>query len=221
MKTRNRLPLRFEQAVLQETDTGHYYKTPTGNLYPSSTTILGATNFTKDAILNKWRDRIGHEVAKYITDESAIIGIEVHKMIECHIDGCFIDITPRLISNAHFENLMPYINKIGNFYGNEICLWNDALRIAGTADCIAMYDGKLSIIDYKSKRRPQVKSWLTDHLLQLTSYAFMFQALQGVKIEQVVLLISNEQNSRQVFVEDPRNFFPDMLKRIKLYYQGV
>lgn len=217
MDTRNALPINFKEAIMEETPEGHFYKTPTGNRYASSTTILGATNPEKYAILENWRKRVGRDVAKYITDESAIIGTELHRMVECHIKNVFLDISPRLISQAHFTNLKQYVNKIGDYYGNEICLWDDDLRIAGTADCIAYYDGKLSIIDYKTKRRPQKEEYLFDHYLQLTSYAYMFQKRQGIKVEQVVLLISNEQNSRQEFKRDPRDFFQEFLKRLTLY----
>lgn len=217
LNSRNELPIKFKQAVMEETPEGHFYKTPTGNRYASSTTILGATNPNKDEILENWRKRVGREVAKYITDESAIIGTEVHRMVECHINNVFLDISPRLISQAHFNNLKFYINKISDYYGNELCLWDDYLKIAGTADCIAFYKGRLSIIDYKTKRRPQKEEYLFDHYLQLTSYAYMFQKLQNVKVEQIVLFISNEQNSKQEFVRDPREFFQEFLERLKQY----
>jgi len=218
---RQLIPINFQQAVMEETPEGHFYRTPTGNRYASSTTILGATNAEKDEILKAWRVRVGREVAQYITDESAIIGTEVHTMIEYYINGCFLPISPRLISQAHFNNLKSLVNKIDNFYGNEIRLWDDKLGIAGTADNISYYNGKLSVVDYKTKRRPQKEEYLWDHYLQLSSYAYMFQKLEGVKVEQVVLLISSETNSRQEFIVDPRNYFIPLVKRIKMYYEKM
>ena len=36
----NHIPIEFEQSQLIEKDDGHYYQTPSGEIYPSITTIL-------------------------------------------------------------------------------------------------------------------------------------------------------------------------------------
>lgn len=211
--------LKFEQSHLTEKDGGHFYATPSGNTYPSATTILGATNPEKDRVLENWRKKVGYDVAQYITDESAIIGTQVHEQIEHYLNGTWLPYQPRLISKAHFQNLMPLIKNISGLYGNEIRLYSDSLKLGGTADCIAFYKGVLSIIDYKTKRRFYKKEWLYDHFLQLTAYAFMFSFLQGVKVERIVLLITNELGGKQEFIEDPRNFIRPLFKRVREYYE--
>ena len=49
------------------------------------------------------------------------------------------------------------------------------MKLAGTSDCVATYDGELSIIDYKTKRSNQREEWMTDHFIQGTAYAQMFK----------------------------------------------
>ena len=39
----NHIPINFKQAELIERDDGHYYQTPSGEIYPSITTILHQT----------------------------------------------------------------------------------------------------------------------------------------------------------------------------------
>lgn len=218
---RKKIPIGFQESILQNTKLGHFYKTPTGNLYPSSTTILSATDTEKEIGLNKWRDKVGHDVADYITNRSATIGTNVHRMIECYIKNVFLDIKPCLMSIAHFDNLKPLLKNIGDYYGNELRLWNDSLKIAGTADCVAYYNGKLSIVDYKTKRKQQKEEWIFDHFLQLSSYAYMFQKLQKIRVEQIVLLVSSETNHRQEYIKNPRDFFKYFCERLAQYYKSL
>ena len=42
--------------------------------------------------------------------------------------------------------------RIGIVYGQELPLYSDHLKVAGRVDCVAEFDGKLSIIDYKTSR---------------------------------------------------------------------
>ena len=67
------------------------------------------------------------------------------------------------------------------------------MKLAGTSDCIATYDGELSIIDYKTKRSNQREEWMTDHFIQGTAYAQMFKELTGIQVKQVVILVSSEK----------------------------
>ena len=42
------------------------------------------------------------------------------------------------------------LQKIDNIYAQECGLYSDKYKIAGRVDCIAEYDGVLSIIDFKT-----------------------------------------------------------------------
>lgn len=94
---------------------------------------------------------------------------------------------------------------------------SDKLRVAGTSDLIAKYNGVLSIIDYKTKRKQQIERHVTDYFIQTTCYAHMFEEITGQKINQIVILVSNEQNTRHEFIKSCDDYTEDMKKRIEKF----
>jgi len=213
----NHIPVNFTPSELIEKDDGHYYQTPSGAIYPSITTILQKTQtLEKQQSLQNWREQ---EIASdYITQEAAIIGSETHKLIENYLNGEEIFEEFRLLSEAHFNNLLPFVNKINDIHGIELRLYSDKMKLAGTSDCIAKYDGALSVIDYKTKRSNQKEEWLTDYFIQATSYGVMFKELTGIKVEQIVILVSSEKNTRMEFIKNPDDYLDLLEQRIDQYY---
>jgi genome maintenance exonuclease 1 len=213
----NHIPINFTQSELIEKDDGHYYQTPSGVIYPSITTMLQKTQtIEKQQRLQNWREQ--EIAADYITQEAAVIGSETHKLIENYLNGEEILEKSRLLSEAHFNNLLPFVNKINDIHGIELRLYSDKMKLAGTSDCIAKYDGKLSIIDYKTKRSNQREEWLTDHFIQATSYGVMFKELTGIKVEQIVILVSSEKNTRTEFMKNPDDYMDSLQERIDQFY---
>ena len=45
-------------------------------------------------------------------------------------------------------------------------MWSDELKIAGTSDLIADYNGELAIIDWKTAAYLKKEEWLLSHILQ-------------------------------------------------------
>jgi genome maintenance exonuclease 1 len=217
MSLYNHIPINFKQAELIEKDNAHFYQTPTGEIYPSITTILHETMASeKKESLQNWKEQ--EIAANYITQEAATIGTETHKLIENHINEVRQTDNVRLLSVAHFNNLIPFLQKINNVHGTELRLYSNAMKLAGTSDCIANYDGELSIIDYKTKRSNQKEEWMTDHFIQGTAYAQMFKELTGIEAKQVVILVSSEKNSRMEFVKNTEDYKDLLTQRLNQYY---
>ena len=217
MSRYNHIPINFKQAELIEKDNAHYYQTPMGESYPSITTILHKTMSTeKKESLQNWKDK--EIAADYITQEAATIGTETHKLIENYINEIRQTDEVRLLSVAHFNNLIPFLQKIDDVHGTELRLYSNAMKLAGTSDCIAEYDGKLSIIDYKTKRSNQKEEWMTDHFIQGTAYSQMFKELTGIEVKQVVILVSSEKNSRMEFVKNTEDYKDLLTQRLNQYY---
>jgi genome maintenance exonuclease 1 len=213
----NHIPINFKQAELIEKDNAHYYQTPMGESYPSITTILHKTMSTeKKESLQNWKDK--EIAADYITQEAATIGTETHKLIENYINEIRQTDEVRLLSVAHFNNLIPFLQKIDDVHGTELRLYSNAMKLAGTSDCIAEYDGKLSIIDYKTKRSNQKEEWMTDHFIQGTAYSQMFKELTGIEVKQVVILVSSEKNLRMEFVKNTEDYKDALIQRLNQYY---
>ena len=63
------------------------------------------------------------------------------------------------ISDFLFKISKGELNKIDNIHSLEGALYSKQLGIAGTVDCIAEYDGELSIIDFKTSKKPNHERW--------------------------------------------------------------
>jgi genome maintenance exonuclease 1 len=81
----------------------------------------------------------------------------------------------------------------------EAFLYSDKLQCAGQVDCIAEYDGKLSIIDFKTSRKPKKEEWITNYFIQASFYAAAFYERTGIAIKQGVIIITVDGSEPQVF----------------------
>ena len=123
-----------------------------------------------------------------------------------------------LLSLAHHKKFIPYLNKIKNVFGVEPKLFSEEMGLAGTADLVAEYNGKISIIDYKTKRSKQRKEWMHDYFIQTAAYAKMWEELTGKPIEQLVILASSEQDTIQEFISEPKNYSNALVQRLLLFH---
>ena len=209
--------LKTREPTLLDRDDGHWYKTKFDDVYPSISTILSATaTDDKKNGLKNWRDN--EPAHQYITTQAQHIGTQSHKIIEDYLSDCLAIEEFDLLPIAHFNNLKPCLENISDVTCIEQRMYSDKLKVAGTSDLIAYYDGELSIIDYKTKRKPQIDDYMYEYYLQTTCYAQMFQEATGQKINQVVILVSSEKNTRQEFVKPCSDYIEPMNERIEKYY---
>lgn len=214
------IPYSFEPAVRDDTGGFRVYKTPQGKQYPSVTGMVGKTKSEKDkASINWWKNK--EPAHEYITAEAIQIGTQTHQLIEDYLNNEPTTLTNcDLLSFAHFERLKPFLHKITEIHGIEVQLYSDKLKLAGTADCVGMYDGNLSIIDYKTKRSDQKVEYLHDYFIQGTTYAVMWEELTDTPINQVVILVSSRKGQLKEFVINPKNYKNEMLERIEKFYSS-
>lgn len=211
--------IELPKCILDVSTRAHIYTTPEGQRLRSVTTMLNKTKPTRDKKqLTDWRDRVGNPVAQYIMNTSAIIGTETHKLNENYINMERDSCNYSLLSYAHHNNFIPYLNKTKDVFGVEPKLFSSEMGLAGTADLVGEYDGKLSVIDYKTKRSTQRKEWMTDYFIQTTAYAKMWEELTSQPIEQLVILVSSEQNTFQEFISEPKNHYNALAQRLMLFH---
>ena len=209
--------LKVREPTLLDREDGHWYQTKFDNVYPSISTILSATS-TEDKKngLENWKaNEPAHE---YITKQSQHIGTQSHKIIEDYLSNNLSLEEFDLLPIAHFNNLKPFLENISDVTCIEQRMYSDKLKVAGTSDLIAYYNGELSIIDYKTKRKPQIDDYMYEYYLQTTCYAQMFHEVTGQKINQIVILVSSEKNTRQEFIKTCDNYIEPMKERIENYY---
>jgi len=162
------------------------YVTPEGNAYPSITTILG--NQPKPGLV-EWRKRVGDIEANKIMREASSLGTAVHDLCEQYLYNYKLK-TSNNEATGIFNRLRFLLGNIDNIIGLEIPLYSDQLKVAGTADCIAEYNGMLSVIDFKTSKKPKKEGWIEDYYIQAFFYAIAFFERTGVIPEQVVILIA-------------------------------
>ena len=85
------------------------------------------------------------------------------------------------------------------------------LQLAGRVDLIAEWDGKLSIIDFKTSRKLKQKKWIESYFMQAAGYAQMFYELTGIVISNLVILIAVDQEQPQVFVEQKQDYIDNLI----------
>ena len=206
------------QACQTEIDGITYYKTPQGLLYPSITTVLSKTSDMTG--LDQWRERIGNDLADQIMKNAQIHGTMTHKLCEDYLKnkeiiGDFLD-----IPKNHFEKLKPYLHKMNNIRGIELPLYSDELKIAGTCDCIAEYNGNLSIIDFKTSRSRLVEHYdkVQKYFMQATAYSLMWKERTGIKIDQIVIIGSEETGDIAEFIKTPFDFKDKLIDAIEKFH---
>ena len=183
----------------QNIDGKRYYLTPKGSKYPSITTVLSI--LSRQGIM-EWRARVGAEVANAISTKAARRGTNVHTMCEDLLNNKlkFENFLP--IDVELFKTIEPIISeKINRIYAQERTLYSDYLGVAGRVDCIAEWEGRLSVIDFKTSNKPKKKEWISNYFQQTSAYAVMFEERTQIPVDQLVVLIAVDNHSPQIFIE--------------------
>lgn len=214
MKIFTHLPHELTELESVTTDRGRYYTTPAGKRYPSVTTIL--SKHTQKGIA-EWRDRVGHDVADKITRQAATRGTKFHNLAEKYLKNTYSKEKMGLLDMELFDLAVPYLEKIDNIRAQEAPLYSDYLRLAGRVDCIAEYEGKLSIIDFKTSRREKDLEHVEHYFMQTAAYAIMFEERTGIPIPRSVLLIAVEDGFMQVLKGKRDTYAPKLLHYRDLY----
>jgi len=205
----------FEVPERVEKNGIRYYVTPDGNHYPSITSVLAQQ---ENLGLEAWKAKVGEKEAKRISQDSARIGTAVHQMAEFYLSNYIIklkDEDKKIVDT--FNRLRFLLGNINNIVGLEIPLFSDLLRVAGTTDCIAEYNGKLSIIDFKTSRRPKKEEWIDDYYMQTFAYKLMFEEMTGIEIQQIVILVACvESFDVQVFKKPAKDADEWLEKLVKI-----
>jgi len=109
--------------------------------------------------------------------------------------------------------------KVDNVYAQECGLYSDKYMVAGRVDCIAEYDGVLSIIDFKTSRSERNDDWNESYYIQASAYAEMFEERTGTPIEQIVILVVTEDGVVQEFIKNKTDYLPKLINAVDDFTQ--
>ena len=197
-----------------------------GQRLPSVTTVLGQTQSKdKEGSLARWRDKVGHEEARRITQEAAARGTSMHMYLEkyCLGEG-YLDLTDTGNVAKHMaEKIVDrgIDNRLTEIYGNEATLYYPGLY-AGSVDLVGQLDGKITIIDFKQTNKPKQREWIGDYFLQMAAYGMAHDAVYDTTIEQGVILMCSKDLYYQEFKiegEEYRQAKHEFLRRLDQFYK--
>ena len=117
-----------------------------------------------------------------------------------------------------FKLIKPYVDKIDNVRLLEAIMYSKKLTLAGQVDCVADYNGKLSVIDFKSANKEREEGWIENYFLQTTAYAMMYEELFNQKIEQIVVLLACEDGVAQCFIKNKADYEKKLIESVENFY---
>jgi len=193
---------------------------------PSVTTILQATqSLEKAQSLARWASRVGQTEADRIRDQAAKRGTAMHSYLETYLQGGkILDLRDvgREASSMAETIIAKGFNDLTEIWGVECTLHYPGLY-AGQTDMCGIYQGRESIIDFKSSNKPKRMEWIDDYKLQLVAYATAHDQVYGTEIEQGVILICTPDNYFQRFLVNGSEFREwkwKWLQKVSDYYKS-
>ena len=185
-----------------------------GQNFPSITTVLGA--LPKPG-LDAWRKNVGEDAAKWEMARAARRGKATHTLIEEFLYGKTPSIRD-VLPLGMFTLLKPYLAQVDNIHCLEKIMYSKKLTIAGQVDCIAEYNGKLSVIDFKTANKERNDAWNQNYYIQTSAYAMMYEELTGTPIDQIVILMACEDGTAAAYVKEKKDYIKDLEAAIKNFY---
>ena len=199
-----------------------YEHITTGEKYPSITSVLSIRQ--KEGLI-KWRQRVGEEVANHVMITSANRGTAVHNMVEDHLNNIDINNVEKykkqFLPRMMFQVLKPVLNNINNISLQEAQMFSSNYTVAGRCDCIAEYEGELSVIDFKTSKGEKEEDWIEIYFIQGAAYAEMYEEHFGTPINQIVILVVTEEGTTQIFKKNKQEYLPKLKEAIESFYKWV
>jgi genome maintenance exonuclease 1 len=190
IKTFTHKPIDISWKLEEVTHNGSRFYKTPDGIFPSVTTVVG---WEKQKFFSEWRSK-NPEESKRVTSR----GTKFHKLLETYLNN----------ENLDYENMHSMQKSLFSLIKPE------------RVDCIAEYDGKLSIIDFKASTKEKREEDIDNYFAQATAYALMFQERTGIRIDNFAILIACEDGLRQVFSGQPLKYVRHLSNLIKRYKEA-
>ena len=197
-----------------------YEDQETKKIYPSITSVLSIRQ--KEGLI-KWRKSVGEQVANHVMVQAANRGTAVHNMVEDYLNNVDLEQVDKykkqFLPRMMFNVLKPELSKINNIRLQEAQMFSTDYTVAGRVDCIAEYDGVLSIIDFKTSTKEKNEDWIENYFIQGSAYAEMYKEHFGEEVTQVVILITTEEGTTQVFTKKKVDYVHQLKEAVSDFYK--
>ena len=199
-----------------------------GSNLPSVTTILKATQSEEDkAAIVAWKERVGHAEAERIKNEASSRGSTMHSYLEQFILGKMnLDLLEeenqsKSMAEEIIDNGLK--GKLNEVWGAEATVYYPG-KYAGTADCIGVYEGRETILDFKQSNKPKKEEYIEDYFLQLGAYSLAHNTVYNSNINQGIILLCTVDRLFQDFKIEGNeliNFQNKFLERVEKFYHLI
>ena len=208
----NHVDLNLPSLEREHIDGVRYYSIPNEDELVKLVSITSVTSHFNKEIFVNWRKRVGDEKANRITKAATVRGTDMHTLTENYLDNKELPKVPP-ISEFLFKIAKPKLKLIDNIYALEGPLYSKQLGIAGTVDCIAEYDGELSIIDFKTSQKPKPREWIEHYFVQAMAYGCMLYEMKNIPVKKLVIIMACENGECVVYEENNKKKYIKLLNQ--------
>lgn len=219
--TFNHIKSNFKWPKVKRKNIDHvrHYVDEENNIYHSVTRVVNDGKdfsewYEKLAKMNNCSLEAGEAIGNYVKIQAGVNGTRVHKMCESYLNNEILA-SEGLLADAHFENLKHRLNKIDNIRHLEIQMFSPRMGLAGTADVIGEWGGKLSVIDFKTTKKSKPEEWIESYFLQSTAYALMYEENTGTPIHQIVIVFTGEDGSQDTYIKKTADYTDALYDKIE------
>jgi genome maintenance exonuclease 1 len=92
--------------------------------------------------------------------------------------------------------------------------------LAGRVDCIGEYEGKLSVIDFKTSGRVKTRDDIHDYFIQCSAYAVAFEEMTGNPVSRLVVIMGVDNENTLVF-QERRDDWVLEFKKLRAEYKRI
>jgi genome maintenance exonuclease 1 len=200
-----------------------FYETPTGEKYPSITTVLGKQP-GKQKGLQEWRERVGVAQAQIISGKAARRGSVFHNIVENYLqDEDISDFKQQnFMAWCMFGGMKSHLDeKINQVVLQEQTMFSSKFKVAGRCDLIGVYKDKLSVVDFKTTTTTKKEEWIGDYFIQCAAYASMYEEHTGESVEDIVIMMVAEDGEVQLFEKKTADYLPLLEVLMDDFYETV
>ena len=196
----NHVPAILSPLERETIDGVRFYRVPDQDEFLKLVSITSVTSFWSRAKFAKWRKKVGEEKANEITRKATARGTDMHTLTEHYLLNAELPkVAP--MGDMLFKIAKSTLNNIDNIHALEGSLYSKELGVAGTVDCIAEYNGELSVIDFKTSKAPKPREWIDGYFVQAAAYACMYYELTGIAVKKLVIIMACEDGDCVVYEE--------------------
>ena len=206
----NHVDLTLPKLSRETIDGVRYYSVPDEETLLKLVSITSVTSHFNKEIFVNWRKKVGNETADKITKAATRRGTDMHTLTEYYLKNDDLPEVPP-ISEFLFKIAKGELNKINNIHSLEGSLYSKELGIAGTVDCIAEYNNELSIIDFKTSKKPKPREWVEHYFVQAMAYGCMLYELTGISVKKLVIIMACENGECVIYEEYDKSKYIKLL----------